>query len=424
MIRELTLSLIAAASATTSWAQDGETPAKQAGYEGTAAVGGPSGVSKELDMLDDYRDALFEPPWTEALLGPWFNLKRDLNDNARLRLGVNVLTLFQHGSEDGSGGEDSAAGGIYRFQGSWDALRSDHSTGKFEWRLESRSSIGGELAPQSLGGSYVGAINTGFPYGDDFETDLTVLNWSQTFTQSRFGYAVGRLAFDVYLDASAVQSPYKGFVNRAFVLSPALATTGLGALGAVAKGFVSDNVWIGAQIYDGNAQNGEFDLDTIEEGEYLKAVEIGWTPAFERRAVDRIQFTYWEKDERELAGVPEGSGWALTATRQFTPALLGFLRAADNDGGAGVAADSAASIGLDYQLYQQRSVALGIGWAAPRGSETGPKLDDEWVVESSYRMQITRNFSLTPDLQWVKNPTRIPDKSSVWIFGLRAVVTL
>ncbi|WP_439106589.1 carbohydrate porin [Congregibacter sp.] len=284
--------------------------------------------------------------------------------------------------------------------------------------------MGGLVAPQSLGGGYTATNNTGFPYGDNFKTDLAIINWKQTFEKSRWGYAVGRLAFDVYLDPSAVQTPYGGFLNRAFVYSPALGTTGIGALGAVAKGFVTDNVWVGAQIYDANAANGEFDFDTIEEGEFLKAVEIGWTPEFARRGKDRVQFTYWEKDERELAGVSSGSGWAASATSQWNDNLLTFIRAGASDGGAGVAADASASAGFTYQAWEQRSVAFGVGWSEPNADTNGAGLDDEWVVEASYKIQLTRHFSLTPDIQWITNPVRLPDEDDLWIVGVRAILTL
>lgn len=129
----------------------------------------------------------------------------------------------------------------------------------------------------------------------------------------RFGYAVGRLAFDAYLDPFVVQTPYGGLLNRSFVFNPALATTGAGALGAVAKGFISENMWLGGQVYDRNAVNGDFNFDTFREREWLSAVEAGWTPAFARRSTDRIQFTYWQKDERKAAGVSDGRGWAISA---------------------------------------------------------------------------------------------------------------
>jgi hypothetical protein len=43
-----------------------------------------------------------------------------------------------------------------------------------------------------------------------------------------------------------------------------MGTTGIGALGAVAKGMVTDQFWIGGGLYDANAASGEFDWDTVE----------------------------------------------------------------------------------------------------------------------------------------------------------------
>ncbi len=97
---------------------------------------------------------------------------------------------------------------------------------------------GSFLSPSQLGGEIgVAALSTGFGYSDNFSTDLAVLNWTQVFNDKRAGIAVGRLAFDVYLDAFMFQTFSRGFFNRAFTFNPTLATTGIGALGVVAKGF-------------------------------------------------------------------------------------------------------------------------------------------------------------------------------------------
>lgn len=58
------------------------------------------------------------------------------------------------------------------------------------------------------------------------------------------------------------------------------------------------------------------------------------------------------------------------------------------------------------------------------GSEPGPGLDDEYVFETSYKVQIWPFLSLTPDLQLLLNPAKNPAESSVWVFGLRAILTL
>jgi hypothetical protein len=103
----------------------------------------------------------------------------------------------------------------------------------------------------------------------------------------------------------------RGFINRAFLVNPTIGTTGIGAIGAVAKGYITDQIWVGGQIHDGNAASGDFDWNTAKENEWLWAVEIGWSPSFADRKKRLVQFTYWRKEKRVLAGIPKGSGWAV-----------------------------------------------------------------------------------------------------------------
>jgi len=267
-------------------------------------------------------------------------------------------------------------------------------------------------------------LNTGIGYNPNFPTDLAVLNWTQVLFDKRAGFAVGRLAFDIYLDAFMFQTFSRGFLNRAFLVNPTIGITGIGALGAVAKGFLTDNILIGGQIHDGNAASGEFDFDTFEEHEWLKAVEIAWTPSVDRYKTDRIQFTYWDKDEREKAGVPKGRGWVVSASWQLTDRLIPFTRFGHSDSGAGVAAESAASIGFEFAPRKDQAWSLSAGWAKPVKKTSGPDIDDEYMIETSYQFQIWPFLSITPDLQLLLNPANNPDENSVWVFGLRAILAL
>jgi len=66
---------------------------------------------------------------------------------------------------------------------------------------------------------------------------------------------------------------------------------------------------------------------------------------------------------------------------------------------------------------------LGAGWSKPSEKTNGAGLDDEYVIETSYNFQIARNFALLPDLQLIIDPANNPDKSKVWVAGLRAILT-
>jgi porin len=382
--------------------------------------GGPSSISGQLNYSDELRAAEAEAAAPDLGADSWFEWKGRLQEEHDLSFGLYGYWLYQN-ANDTLAEEDEGLGQIYRFLGSYNAFGKDTGhPGRIEWRFEHRSNMGSYLSPSQLGGETgAAALDSGFAYSPAFDTDLAVLNWTQLFNQKKAGFAVGRLAFDAYLDAFPFQTFSRGFINRAFILSPAMATTGIGALGTVAKGFVNDNVWLGGQIYDGNAVSGDFNMDTFDQGEWLKAVEIGWTPSFERRTTDRIQFTWWDKDAREQAGIAAGQGWTVSASMKRDK-WFPFFRFGHSDGGAGVAAKEAASLGFEYTTLPTQAWSLGLGWANPTASDKR----DEYVVETSYKFQLLKGFSLLPNVQLLLDPANNPEQDQVWVFGLRGILAI
>lgn len=375
--------------------------------------GGPEGVARKLRDTSE-REPLFDV----VPFRGYFEWKQRLRDEHGLSFGLSAYLLYQAASEEGTEGDDQAFGGVYRFQGSWVGYgRNTGHPGRLEFRVEYRSGHAGLRAPKVLGQELgAAALNTASLYAGDFDPDLAVLNWTQSLHDQRIGLVAGRLAFDVYQDAYVFQTINRAFLNRAFIVNPTIGTTGVGALGAVAKGLVTDHFWIGGQFFDANAVSGEFDFDTVAEGEFLKSIEVGWTPSLERFDIDRIELTYWHVDERTKARVPSGQGVALTASYQFREDLIAFLRYGHSDGGGGVAARNAASAGFEYSPWRSQAFSLAFGWADPSESA----LRDEYVIETSYRVQLTPQVSIMPDLQLLIDPAKHPEESRVWVFGLQA----
>jgi porin len=398
----------------------------KSGYDDMPEFGGPEGVSQSLKRDDEKRESTFQFDGLQRGLKPYFDWKRRLNDEHGVSLGFQLYALYQDASSSLDGRDSNAFGNIFRFFGNWSVFKRDNGNlGRIEWRVESRSNFGSFQAPGSLGSATgIATVVPGFAYSDNFDLDIPILNWTQGFANGRAGYAVGRLAFDVYLDAFPFQTFSRGFLNRSFILNPTLPTTGVGAIGGVVKGFVSDNIFLGAQIHDANAASGNFDWNTVQEGEWLKAVEIGYAPSFEERNAKRVQLTYWEKDARTLAGVSRGSGWGVSAAYKLNDKYFPFLRFGHSDGGGGVAAESAISVGVEIAQRSDEIWTIGAGWAKPSRETFGPGLDNETVFETSYKFQLSQNFSITPDVQIVFNPANDPGESSVWVVGLRAIFSL
>jgi porin len=381
--------------------------------------GGPSGVTGEQSDAEDLLDA-YRADNRKVLLKPWYDRKEALEEKTGFSFGLYAHMLYL-GASDTLGDEDDAAGGIYRLQGEWVLLdRGGGHPGSIVFRVENRSKIGSGIPPASLRGE-IGAAATdpGFAYSDNFGTDFSVLAWQQLFAAKRAGFAVGLLDFSAYVDAFYYQTISRGFLNRSFILSPTLATTGIGALGGVAKGFVSDNFWIGGGFYDANAKSGDPSFDTWDSGELLKHVEFGWTPDISRRGTDRLQLTYWHKDRLPAKNTPSGEGWLLSWSHQLKPRWVPFLRAGWSDGGGGALAKRSLSAGFSYRMAFQDWLTIGIGVNEPSDKTYGEDLGSEKVLEASYLWQITANTSLMPDLQWIIDPANNPAQDSIWTAGLR-----
>ena len=396
-------------AARVAWSDEPEVP----------TLGGPSGVSGELRQAENILDA-YRIDNRELALKPWYDWKAALKERTGFSFGVNAQMLHLDAS-DTLGAEDDAAGGIYRLQGEWVLFdRGGGHPGSILFRVENRSKIGSGIPPASLRGE-IGAAATdpGFAYSDNFGTDFSVLAWQQFFAGKRAAFAVGLLDFSAYVDAFYYQTISRGFLNRSFILSPTLATTGIGALGGVAKGFVSDNFWIGGGFYDANAKSGDPSFDTWDAGELLKHVEVGWTPDITRRGTDRLQLTYWHKDRLPAKNTPSGSGGLLSWSRQVGQRWVPFVRAGWSNGGGGALAKRSLSAGFSYRMAFQDWLTIGIGVNEPSDKTHGENLGSEKVLEASYLWQITANTSLMPDLQWIIDPANNPAQDSVWTAGLR-----
>ena len=65
-------------------------------------------------------------------------------------------------------------------------------------------------------------------------------------------------------------------------------------------------------------------------------------------------------------------------------------------------------------------IGAGVAWERPGISG----LDDQYTAEFFYRLQLFENFALTPDLQIIAEPALNPNEDVIFVFGLRARLTL
>ncbi len=101
-----------------------------------------------------------------------------------------------------------------------------------------------------------------------------------------------------------------------------------------------------------------------------------------------------------------------------------FIRGGYADDG-GTLLQKSLSIGLGYNAIAGRDqLGVAANWGQPNEDGFGPDLDDQYAFEVYYRLQLTEQLAITPDIQYLVDPAQNPTEDSLWIFGLRARLAL
>jgi porin len=219
-----------------------------------------------------------------------------------------------------------------------------------------------------------------------------------------------------------------------FVFSTGAATISLpneAALGAAAGAWLNDKTYVIGSLVDANSDPTEplEGFDTFfDKNEYFSHIEIGWTTSRERAYLDNIHLTLWHADELKSTAVPSGWGAVFSFARFIGDRFLPFLRAGYADDGGSLLQKSV-SAGLGYQPSPSKNapgnlLGFGANWGQPNKAVFGPGLDDQYAFELFYRLQVTRELAITPDVQLLINPALNPTENSIFVFGLRGRLAL
>jgi porin len=397
-----------------------EDPKTKSGYEEVPQFGGPSSVDGSLREDDEVRKPWFRLERVDRALQPWFGWKGDLNKNYGLSFGLDYSALGQKPSD--SLGKDNAAGGIFRFFGNWTVIgRESGNTGSFVFKVEHRHRLGTDIAPQNLGfeAGYLGITGTAFT---DYGWGLTNLFWKQRLNQGRISFVAGAADVTDYLDVYGLINPWTSFQNLSFLTNPTIPAPNQG-LGAAVGAMATDNFYVVGGLADTNGDPTEPGLwfDTFfNDNEYFYHFEVGWTTSQDRIYFDNFHLTGWYADERKKAGVESGKGLAFSVAWFVNDTWMPFLRAGYSDGG-GALLEATASVGVGYYFKESKDLfGLGLNWGRPPQNE----LDDQYTAEIFYRLQLTQNLAITPDVQLIIDPALNPQESSIWVFGIRARLAL
>jgi len=391
--------------------------------ERPGSFGGPDAVDNQI--ADDSGSV---PSLIDAnVMQPWVEWKDSFRERTGVSFGIDYNGLYLASND--SLGDSTAAGGIFRFFGSWDLIgRGSPDKGALVWKVEHRSAYG-DPAPQDFGLGplgYVGFI--GAPWSDQGNR-LTNLYWRQRFSDGS-ATAIGGY-FDVtdYVDTFVGGSPWTGFSNLAFSTgSASMFLPNDATLGVAAAAMLSSNIYAIAGVTNAYADpTSPFSRSfsrLFDDGEHFATLELGWTRSQERIYLDNTHVTLWHVDDSAEAGADNGWGLAFSHVRYLDGKWMPFLRGGFAEDGGSLLQKSV-SVGFLYQGTPGGDLfGVGLNWGQPNKTTFGPGLDDQYSAEAFYRFQITRHLAITPSLEYLDHPALDPQEGSSLVLGVRLRLAL
>lgn len=385
----------------------------------------PGSIVKRLENDAKKKDYIFQIPGGDALLKPWYDMKAGLDEDYGLKFGVSYTSIYKKAS-DVFGPEDSASGFDLDISGTWTFLeRNSESPTMLGFDFLWRDTLNSDITPQALFTQFGSLYSTDAPYGEE-EPVIGEL-WLQHKFNKSIGFRAGKIfpitAYDFF--------PFKNFrtdftdFNHVTNNAIPLPSNGLGAFGMYRP---DPAVMLRLGVHDANANIQESGLDTFDN-EYFTIAEAGFDIGLTPRSPGgppngHAHVSLWHQDSREDAGIDEGWGVAGTLLQRFGN-VAPFIRYgyADNGPTGPTPVKHMANIGVVFDdIFGQTNDRIGVGytWSDPANDS----LNNQDMIDSYYRIQLTPQIQVGPTFQAIFDPVNNPIEDEVYVYGFRWRVNL
>jgi porin len=386
--------------------------------------GGPDTVENLIEANRADRDVLFESNAFDS----YRDWQGGVKDEHGFSFGTGYTSNYLTSSESLRGKDDYSSGGMLRLFGNWELTgRGTDNTGTLSFKLDHRHSYS-DVVPNLFSLESIGYVDSMASTFSDEQWRLTNLHWRQSWNNGATVLLTGMISAPDFLDVYTLGSPWVHFQSLAFTTGAGtISLPGDAALGAFVGGWVNENLYILGGFEDANsiASDPLEGFDTFfNDHEYFKHIEIGWTTSKDKAYLDNTHLTLWHSDERKETGTPSGRGAVFSFTHYIGEKWMPFFRAGYAKDGASFL-ERSVSVGFAYQpnpigASAGNLLGFGLNWGKANEAVYGPGLDDQNAVELFYRLQVTKEFAVTPDIQYLRNPALNPDEDSMWVLALRA----
>jgi len=361
--------------------------------------------------------ALIQPDPLGFIARPLSNARDFTEQKADLTFELGVTVVFQAASDTVGPGDPTPVllSFSYDFAGAWTPIDNERwGVGTFGWLVEGGRPIGVSRTTDLT--ENAGAI---FSVNDDLDSEpiaVTELWYSHRFNDELIVITIGKIDQTVFFDANRVANDETAqFLATPLVNNPAIAfpDNGLGINLTVTP---NELFYASFGVGDANAVATRSGFNSIEMEEFFIAGEVGFTPTLERLGPGAYRLIVWTT---EFDG-ESGSGFAVSFDQEVEPIADGFVVffrfGVGDDDVVDFDVFVSAGFGIEGPCNRPDDMfGVGVAWGDP----TDPMVDDETVIETFYRIQLTDTLTVTPDLQFILDPGANPARDVIVVAGVR-----
>jgi porin len=394
------------------YAQNNSTAAPAAGMEVSPRLEPKPGIEeKAAESADAAKvEPLIAPdPLDEGLETIGVRKGQSWLEEHGVTLNLGITLVYQAATGD-TDGVNNFATYSFDLESTWAVYQNDDSSGTVGFLADGGHPIaqhGDEDLSANIGSAF--SVNSD---ADDEDIRIAELWYGQTLFGDKLTVVIGKIDQTTYLDTNRVANDETAqFLASPLLNNPSIAFPDRG-LGFNATYTIDEQLYVSGGYGDAAANASENGFNTVGDGDWFVAGELGWTPTMSNLpGVYRL--TVWG------SGVDDenGAGVGLSADQEVAPGVVPFARLGYGDKYL-VDFEFSASVGVGFENFWRMGDLLAVGAAWGR---TGDE-QSQSLVEAFYRFNLTESVAITPDLQVVFNPID-SEEDVVLVAGARLQAT-
>ena len=390
-----------------------DAPESKSNYAETVPVGGGAQtVAADLVAADTHKNVLFDVDWIHSQFPNFYSKKESVNSKLGIALNADYSILTQHASFSAT--EQDAASSVFRIYGNWLAVGDkNEGSGNLVFKYEYRGAIWGRPAPRDMGFDTGSALSTANYKQSGW--GWTDLYWKQLFGSGSSMLLVGHMDPGDWADQHVLLNAWTNLTNDAFYNNPAEAIPKR-TFSVVGRFGLPNDWYLAGGVHDSNGRDNHIDFRQVwDTPELFTWFEVGFRPNEYSKFGETTHLHYWHQDTREQAGTEGSWGVNLSSSRVFDSGFTAVFRAGYSEGDAPQMRNFI-GIAASWPMRGSDTLLLGTSWGSPPDKTPQSQVTSEII----YRLNVTQNLTVSPDLQITINPSFNETENVIYVVGLRA----